>query len=110
MLSFLVNSEIRDSSNKVCFADHPISYVIIEALTGSTVIYQNMWVDKNDPKDGRDDDAKLASRLVMVIDLQNQNQTEIAAFNQQVVNEFGKYPFFCNGSCLGNQSEWNVRK
>jgi hypothetical protein len=67
-----------------------------------------MWVDKNEIKDGRDNDAMQAAKRVLVVDLQSQNQSEIAVFNQQITDQFGKAPFYCNGTCLGNQSEWNV--
>ena len=79
-------------------------------LVGSKVNYLNMWVDKNEPKDGRDNDAMLAARRFSVVDLLNQNQSDLATFNEQMIDQFGKAPFYCNGTCLGSQSEWNVSR
>ncbi|KAL3105088.1 hypothetical protein niasHT_028760 [Heterodera trifolii] len=70
-----------------------------------SIKYANMWVDKNSPSDGRDSDALAATKHVIMIDLENQSSDQIDEFNQNLTAKFGTYPFFCNGSCMGDAGE-----
>ncbi|KAI1707073.1 receptor family ligand binding region domain-containing protein [Ditylenchus destructor] len=65
--------------------------------------YINFWMDQNgDPGDGRNQDALATARHSIVVDLENQNDTTIEQFNEEMISLFGQSPFFCTGTCLGN--------
>ncbi|KAL3071733.1 hypothetical protein niasHT_035634 [Heterodera trifolii] len=70
-----------------------------------SIKYGNIWVDKNNPSDGRDADALAATRHVIIIDLENQSSGQIDEFSRNLTAKFGTYPFFCNGTCMGDPSE-----
>uniref|UniRef100_A0A914HY59 Guanylate cyclase n=1 Tax=Globodera rostochiensis TaxID=31243 RepID=A0A914HY59_GLORO len=78
-----------------------------QVSTGSdgSIKYDNIWVDKNNPSDGRDADALAATKHVIVIDLENQSSAQINEFSRNLTAKFGSFPFFCNGSCMGGPTE-----
>ncbi|KAI3413389.1 hypothetical protein GPALN_010885 [Globodera pallida] len=73
-----------------------------------TAEYIPMWVQQNGlSNDGRDNDALLASRRIITVDLENQSNVQLDAFNRNMSAEFGKYPFYCAGQCMGGDGEQN---
>ncbi|KAL7071368.1 hypothetical protein ACQ4LE_009104 [Meloidogyne hapla] len=74
--------------------------------TGTNISkYNNFWMTTNGVNDGRDDDALKAARRTIIIDLENQSNSQIDAFNAKVIAEFGKPPFNCVNECMGGPNE-----
>uniref|UniRef100_A0A914NCM6 Receptor ligand binding region domain-containing protein n=1 Tax=Meloidogyne incognita TaxID=6306 RepID=A0A914NCM6_MELIC len=67
--------------------------------------YNNFWMTTNGVNDGRDDDTLKAARRTIIVDLENQSNSEIDAFNAKVVAEFGKPPFNCVNECMGGPND-----
>nr|CAD2183841.1 unnamed protein product [Meloidogyne enterolobii] len=67
--------------------------------------YNNFWMTTNGVNDGRDDDTLKAARRTIIVDLENQSNSQIDIFNAKVVAEFGKPPFNCINECMGGPND-----
>ncbi|CAK5081414.1 unnamed protein product [Meloidogyne enterolobii] len=74
--------------------------------TGTNVSkYNNFWMTTNGVDDGRDGDALKAARRTIIIDLENESNSQIDAFMAQMTSEFGKPPFNCINECMGGPND-----
>nr|CAD2149329.1 unnamed protein product [Meloidogyne enterolobii] len=67
--------------------------------------YTNLWRDISNQSDGRDNDALMATRRVIIVDLEDQSNDQINAFMQKVSSMFGAPPFNCKDECMGAINE-----
>ncbi|KAL3098894.1 hypothetical protein niasHT_024649 [Heterodera trifolii] len=65
-----------------------------------------MWSQQDGlSSDGRDNDALVAARRFIVVDLENQSYAQLESFNRNMSAEFGKPPFNCARECMGGPEE-----
>ncbi|KAL7071160.1 hypothetical protein ACQ4LE_009099, partial [Meloidogyne hapla] len=74
--------------------------------TGTNISkYNDFWMTTNGVNDGRDGDALKAARRTIIIDLENESNSQIDAFMAQMTSEFGKPPFNCINECMGGPND-----
>uniref|UniRef100_A0A914MJ38 Receptor ligand binding region domain-containing protein n=1 Tax=Meloidogyne incognita TaxID=6306 RepID=A0A914MJ38_MELIC len=80
---------------------------MLQQISTSTNItkYNNFWMTTNGVNDGRDGDALKAARRTIIIDLENESNSQIDAFMAQMTSEFGKPPFNCINECMGGPND-----
>ncbi|CAK5081416.1 unnamed protein product [Meloidogyne enterolobii] len=69
------------------------------------VLFDDFWKVTTGVDDGRDGDALKAARRTIIVDLENQSNSQIDIFNAKVVGEFGKPPFNCVNECMGGPND-----
>nr|CAD2149339.1 unnamed protein product [Meloidogyne enterolobii] len=103
----ITDTGISQSNEYVFIFAQLRSLGMLQQITSNSNIskFDDFWKVTNGVDDGRDGDALKAARRAIIVDLENQSNSQIDIFNAKVVAEFGKPPFNCVNECMGGPND-----
>ncbi|CAK5081065.1 unnamed protein product [Meloidogyne enterolobii] len=103
----ITDTGISQSNEYVFIFAQLRSLGMLQQITSNSNIskFDDFWKTPTGVDDGRDGDALKAARRTIIVDLENQSNSDIDAFNAKVVAEFGKPPFNCVNECMGGPND-----